>query len=298
MSTVLIVDDSPVDRKLIGGLLNRDSDWTIEYAENGAKALARMQIVDVDVIVTDLNMPEMDGLDLVRAVRVQYPDLPVILITGQGSEGLAIEALEQGAASYVPKQRLAEMLSETLDQVLGMVRADRSYARLIECVDRTEFTFTLQNDPAIIDPLVDMVQQMVGGMRLCDAIWRVRVGIALEQALLNALYRGNLEIDPERMLEAREALLEGGQDIVAERSSQAPYRDRTIYVDISITKDEARFTVRDQGPGFDVAGAPDPGDPGALEREGGRGLVLMRTFMDEVKFNEKGNEVTMIKRRE
>jgi CheY-like chemotaxis protein len=299
MATVLIVDDSPVDRKLIGGLLNRDSDWTIEYAENGAKALARMQIVDVDVIVTDLNMPEMDGLDLVRAVRVQYPDLPVILITGQGSESLAIEALEQGAASYVPKQRLAEMLSETLDQVLGMVRADRSYARLIECVDRTEFTFTLRNDPALIDPLVDMVQQMVGGMRLCDAIWRVRVGIALEQALLNALYRGNLEISPEQMLEAREALLKGeGGDLISQRSSQAPYSERTIHVDIAITKDEARFLVRDQGPGFDVASAPAPGDAGALEREGGRGLVLMRTFMDEVTFNDKGNEVTMIKRRD
>jgi CheY-like chemotaxis protein len=299
MSTVLIVDDSPVDRKLIGGLLNRDSDWTIEYAENGAKALARMTIVDVDVIVTDLNMPEMDGLELVRAVRVQYPDLPVILITGQGSEALAIEALEQGAASYVPKQRLAEMLSETLDQVLGMVRADRSYARLIECVDRTEFTFTLRNDPALIDPLVDMVQQMVGGMRLCDAIWRVRVGIALEQALLNALYRGNLEISPEQMQEAREALLAGkGVDIVAERSSKAPYNKRTIFADICITKDEARFVVRDQGPGLDVHKAPAAGDASALEHEGGRGLVLMRTFMDEVTFNETGNEVTMIKRRE
>ena len=104
MATVLIVDDSPVDRKLIGGLLNRDSDWTIEYAENGARALQRMQIVDVDVIVTDLNMPEMDGLDLVRAVRVQYPDLPVILITGQGSEALALGALARGGASYVPSR--------------------------------------------------------------------------------------------------------------------------------------------------------------------------------------------------
>jgi hypothetical protein len=180
-----------------------------------------------------------------------------------------------------------------------MVRADRSYARLIECVDRTEFTFTLRNDPALIDPLVDMVQQMVGGMRLCDAIWRVRVGIALEQALLNALYRGNLEISPEQMQEAREALLAGkGVDIVTERASKAPYSERTIHADISITKDEAKFVVRDQGAGFDVDKAATAGDASALEHEGGRGLVLMRTFMDEVTFNDAGNEVTMIKRRE
>lgn len=298
MATVLIVDDSPVDRKLIGGLLNRDSDWTIEYAEHGADALRRMKDVEVDVIVTDLNMPEMDGLDLVRAVRVQYPDLPVILITGQGSEALALEALEQGAASYVPKQKLADMLSVTLDQVLGMVRADRSYAMLIECVDRTEFTFTLRNDPALIDPLVDMVQQMVGGMRVCDAIWRVRVGVALEQALLNALYRGNLEISSDQMQEAREALLAGnGVDIVAERAATPPYSERTIYCNIVITKDEAKFVVRDGGPGFDVSKVASR-DPAALESETGRGLVLMRAFMDEVTFNDAGNEVTMVKRRE
>jgi len=133
-------------------------------------------------------------------------------------------------------------------------------------------------------------------MRLCDAIWRVRVGIALEQALLNALYRGNLEISSEQMQEAREAMMAGkGVDIVAERSSKAPYSERTIYADISITKDEAKFVVRDQGPGFDVEKAPMAS---ALERENGRGLVLMRTFMDKVTFNTSGNEVTLVKRRE
>src|SRR5262245_56994905 len=131
MSTVLVVDDSAVDRSLIGGLLDRESDWRVEFANNGGQAMSRLRGLEVDVVVTDLNMPEMDGLDLVRAVRIQYPDLPVILITGQGSESLAIEALEQGAASYVPKARLGEMLAETVEQVTAMLRADRSYARLI-----------------------------------------------------------------------------------------------------------------------------------------------------------------------
>ena len=55
--------------------------------------------------------------------------------------------------------------------------------------------------------------------------------------------------------------------------------------------------VRDEGPGFDPATLPDPTDPSNLERVGGRGLLLIRTFMDEVRHNESGNEITFVKRR-
>jgi anti-sigma regulatory factor (Ser/Thr protein kinase) len=56
--------------------------------------------------------------------------------------------------------------------------------------------------------------------------------------------------------------------------------------------------IRDEGPGFDVMSVLEPGDPKDLNKDCGRGLVLMRTFMDEVFYNERGNEVTLIKRRE
>ncbi len=298
MPTILIVDDSSVDRRLVGGLLEQDTDWNLEYAENGRAALARLREVNADVVVTDMNMPEMDGLDLVRAVRVHYSDVPVILMTGQGSEALAIEALDLGAASYVPKSHLNDSLRNSIEQVLGLVRADRTYEQLIDCMTRNEFTFLLPNDAALIDPLVDLVQQMVGGLRLCDPIGRVRVGMALEQALLNALYRGNLELSPDMMHQASEKLLSEGVDLVEQRRTQPKYRDRRVFVEAHVTKEEARFVVRDEGPGFDTSTVPAPHDAHALEREGGRGLVLMRSFMDEVRFNDVGNEVTMVKRRE
>lgn len=297
MPTVLVVDDSAIDRKLVSGLLKDLSNWTVELAENGAQALEKMRQSPADVVVTDLQMPEMDGLELVSAVRVQFANVPVILMTANGSEALAIEALEQGAAGYVPKSRLAQSLADTIENVLGMVHADRSYAELIECLTRTEFTFLLANDVALIDPLVDLMQQMVEGVRLCDHMDRVRVGVALEQALLNAIFRGNLEISYEAMQEARERLMRGEPDPVEERRVQAPYCHRKLFVDARISPEEARFVVRDEGPGFDTSILPVAGDPKALEREAGRGLILMRTFLDEVTFNDRGNEVTLVKRR-
>ncbi|MEQ8791150.1 MAG: response regulator [Pirellulaceae bacterium] len=298
MPTVLVVDDSAVDRRLVQGLLEKQSGWEVDFAENGKQALSQLQAKKPDIVVTDLQMPEMDGLDLVRAVRIHFTDLPVILMTGKGSESLAIEALEQGAASYVPKSQLSEMLPDVLEEVMSLVRADRSYEKLIECMARNEFTFHLTNDQALIDPLVDLVQQMVFGMRLCDSIERVRVGVALEQALLNALYRGNLELAAEDIQRSRELLLQGQNgNLVSKRRAESPYSERRIHVEVRITPEEARFVIHDEGPGFDVASLPEPGDPGTLEQEGGRGLVLMRTFMDEVSYNEQGNQVTMVKRR-
>jgi CheY-like chemotaxis protein len=298
MTTVLVVEDSAVDRRLIGELLGRESRWTVEYAENGAEALTRMKSAAPDIVVTDLLMPEMDGLELVTAARVFHAEVPVILITGHGSEALALEALERGAASYVPKAHLVERLPEAIKEVLALARANRSHKRLIECLHRTEFGFALDTDPSLVEALVDLVQMMLVGVGLCDDAGRVRLGMALEQALLNALYHGNLELSQQQIQEARDRLREGEESpAVRERRSQSPYCDRKVFVDIRLSSHEAQIVVRDEGKGFDVSALPARDDPGVLEKEAGRGLVLMRTFMDEVTFNPAGNEVTMVKRR-
>jgi hypothetical protein len=90
----------------------------------------------------------------------------------------------------------------------------------------------------------------------------------------------------------------GGLDAIEERRTQEPYSTRKIHFSGRITADEARFTVRDDGPGFDHTAVPSPLAPENLEKESGRGLVLIHSFMDEVLFNGSGNELTMIKFRE
>jgi len=299
MPTVLVVDDSAVDRRLVGGLLGKGTMLTVETAENGAAALVRMKQGLPDVVVTDLQMPEMDGLALIKMIRAHYPRVPVILMTAHGSEELAVEALEVGAASYVPKSQLAECLLDTVEQVMAISRAGRNYDRLTECLVWAEFALFLENDATLIDPLVDAVQQIVERMHLCDATGRMRVGVALEEALLNALYRGNLELGFEQMQEDRANLLCGmSAGLVDQRRGEPPYCDRRIFVRVHVSKDEARFVVRDDGHGFTVPEPAMVADSEAVVREGGRGLVLMRTFMDQVSFNESGNEVTMVKRRD
>ena len=88
------------------------------------------------------------------------------------------------------------------------------------------------------------------------------------------------------------------QRLIDQRRQQAPYRDRRIHFQVSVSPAEAKFVIRDDGPGFNPGEVPDCTDPANLERESGRGLLLMRTFMDDVQFTSNGNQVTLIKRSE
>lgn len=299
MTRVLVVDDSAVDRRLAGGILEKHPSIEIEYAENGADALAMIKERTPELVVTDLQMPNLNGLELVEAVRSRHPLIPVILMTAHGSEEIAVRALEAGAASYVPKVRLGTDLLDTVDTVLSLSRADQRQEKLLSCMRESESTFELENDASLIPPLVEYLQEQLSRMELCDETGRIRVGVALEEALLNALYHGNLEISTEQLREASSNLLENdGHDVVAERAAQPPYCDRRIRLKTKITPDESVYIVEDDGPGYDPAEFASPDDPASLERETGRGLMLMRTFMDRVEFSDRGNKVTLVKLRE
>lgn len=299
MARVLIVDDSPVDRRLAGGLLDKQAHLEISYAEHGKQALEQFAKQPPDIVVTDLQMPQMNGLELVSAIRARFPLVPVILMTAQGSEDIAVQALESGAASYVPKGNLARDLLDTVENVLATVRADRRHEKLLECQTHIDTKFTLENDPSLIPPLVDLVQRYIARMKLCDDTGRIRVGIALEEALLNALYHGNLDLKTEELREASSGLVQPGTlSLIDQRRAQKPFADRRLHVHIVMSPQRGTFAIRDEGQGFDTHRTPDPADPASLERESGRGLVLMRTFMDDVKYNDQGNEVTLTKNRE
>ena len=159
------------------------------------KLLAAIPRERPDLIVTDLLMPEMNGLELVEEVKRKHPSLPVILMTAHGSEEIALRALQQGAASYVPKQNLATDLVETVLDVLDVLGAAQERQRLLdECWMLTESQFLLSNDLGHIPALIGHIQDNLTRMKVCDENDLVRVTVALREALSNAIIHGNLEV--------------------------------------------------------------------------------------------------------
>lgn len=103
MIKVLHVDDEPSFAEILSFFLKREGDFQVESVDSGEKALAKMQADKYDAIVADYSMPGMNGIDLLRTIRVQGNDVPFVLFTGRGREDVAISALNSGADFYMEK---------------------------------------------------------------------------------------------------------------------------------------------------------------------------------------------------
>ena len=292
MPTILVADDCAEDRKRIGAILEQDRNLRAVYVANGAEALVQFETEKPDLLLTDLQMPKMDGLDLIRAVRQKCSSTPIVVMTSHGSQELAAEALASGAASYVPKSEADNELLNTVQHVLTL-STRRAVPPLPAELKQIHRVYVIHNDSQLITSLVGHLQENLVQIGLCDASEQIRFGVAIEEALVNAMIHGNLEID-SNVKEQDPAQFD---ILVQQRRLEEPYKDRKIEVEIQLSAEQAVVTIGDQGQGFDPSTLPDPTDPENLEKISGRGVLLMRSFMDEVQFNPTGNQVTLIKRK-
>lgn len=265
MATVLVVDDSAFDRELATQVLAQDESITVETVDCGMAAFQRLKAGGIDLVLTDMQMPEVNGLQVVTTVRVDHPDIPVILMTGGGTEVIAMNALAQGAASYVPKRMLNDWLLSTVHDALSAREAERTHQKLLDCFTVVQFELELHSDQEIIPPLVNYIQQIAAGIRIGDASDIFRLGIALRAALENAMYC-----------------------------------DRVVEFEVRMDQNESRFTLRakpEDGPIFDPVALPEVTDPDAITTTGSRGFLLLRSHLDDVLFNATGSKAILIKRR-
>ena len=115
---VLVVDDEASIRELLEKTLAL-ADYEVDSAQDGRVALDRLRAGSYDLLITDLKMPGVDGLAVIREARRYRPDLPIIIITGFSTEAAAIEAIELGVAGYLTKPfRLPKVLA-TAAKALG-----------------------------------------------------------------------------------------------------------------------------------------------------------------------------------
>jgi two-component system, chemotaxis family, chemotaxis protein CheY len=117
-SDILVVDDSAAIRKILQRVLRQTgmSIGSIHEAGDGQEAVDTLQKVKVDLVLTDINMPKMDGLQLLAALKAsaQHRHIPVVMITTEGGETKVAEAVKLGASGYVRKPFTADQIKEKL----------------------------------------------------------------------------------------------------------------------------------------------------------------------------------------
>ncbi|MGC8872866.1 MAG: response regulator [Chloroflexia bacterium] len=121
MATMLVVDDSSTMRRMIIAVLDKIPEVRFVEAGSGLEAIEQLTLQRVDLMVLDLNMPDMHGLDILRFVRSQerYRSLPILVLTTRGSEESRQEALAAGATRYVTKPFTPDELLRHVQELLG-----------------------------------------------------------------------------------------------------------------------------------------------------------------------------------
>ena len=122
MAIALVVEDSPTMRQLIVFALRRIRGLEVLEADDGVDALRKMAATKLDIILTDINMPIMDGLKLVKRVRSDptHKDVPIIVITTEGSSEDRQRALQLGANAYITKPIQAPQVIAKVRELLGL----------------------------------------------------------------------------------------------------------------------------------------------------------------------------------
>lgn len=173
-SKILIVDDEEKIRKILSRLLE-DEDYSVKAVENGQKAIAILNFYKPDVILMDQNMPGLNGIDTLEAIKEKNPNLTIIIITAHGEVSLAVDAIKKGAYDYLEKpfdndkllllikraiehQRLTTEISDlkhklirqkSFESIIGTDEKMKKVINQAKCVAETDTTVLIQGESGV-----------------------------------------------------------------------------------------------------------------------------------------------------
>lgn len=288
---LLLINEEPAFHAHVERILaeHLDEDFSLRVARDDAQAHAALQSGKVyDAVLLDLGLSRCNGFELMDTMLKTCPNLAVIVISEIGEEQTVVEALQRGAMSYLGKTTLENSLPRTLCKVIEANRQSRRISRVRDGLAAMRMDYELDNDPVLIRPLLDEVRETldrfgIGGGNTAQLI------VGIEEAICNALYHGNLEIGSE----LKHTNFSEFYKQADEARKDPRLARRSVRLSIDGSRDGAKITIADDGQGFDPLAVPDPTLPENLARAHGRGLLMMRTFFDDVRFNKLGNVVTL-----
>jgi anti-sigma regulatory factor (Ser/Thr protein kinase)/ActR/RegA family two-component response regulator len=263
---ILIVDNNDELRAMLEQVL-RELGHEVVATGDRAIALGREDLEDFDLIISDLTEDEHSGVQLLSEIKRKRLMVPVVVSSEEGQQPGVVKAFKMGAANFLRspynKEELLNIVEKTLAYKLRFVDDLKILPHVREKID-----FELPSDVSLMNGVLQYLIERVSQLGLIKPE-RSNLFVALDEAFVNAVKHGNHN-DPRKLVR-----------ITAELSAK-----------------EARFTVEDEGEGFNVQEIPDPRDPANLFKASGRGVLLIYNIMDEVKYNERGNRLTMVKRPE
>lgn len=291
MHRVLIIDDEPPVRRMLG-LFLRTQGFEVLEAEDGQAGLEVFEEHTPPFVLTDVRMPRMNGLELVRRVRALDSDAAIVVITGHGGEETAIEALRAGATNYLKKPIEIKDLSQVLRRYVEAHEARLSLLLPPFYLEQDERVLELDNE---LDNVPAVITYLTATAHLFFPRAEVNyIKLGLDEMIRNAIEHGNFAITYEEKTQSLEH--NRWLELLDQRRADSALDRRRVRVRCTQTPEAFRCVIADEGDGFNWRDLPDPADPANLLSSHGRGILLTTFYFDEVVYNDRGNAVTLVKR--
>jgi DNA-binding response OmpR family regulator len=291
---ILVVDDEEVIRYSLQKKLSRLGYKVIslEKAEDVLYLLKNGE--KVDLIISDIKLRKMDGIELLRRVHALDEPIPVLLITGHGNVEDAIRALRYGASDFIRKPFDINDVASSVRVILTRKREKKMAERFAKYVLYEKGAYRIPIDESIINAISYHLTKDLVPAGMCNNTTAENISLALQEAISNAMFHGCLEISSS----VREEYgIKGYNDEIERRMNDDQFKDRCVNIVYELNRDYVDYSIEDEGPGFDYSSLPDPRDPENFFRNSGRGLLIIRIHMDEVEWNPKGNLLRLRKYR-
>lgn len=269
----------------------RDDSWSIIHVSDVDRMRETLHSTAAAVVLVEAAMWEHEKIRTTLAK--EWAALPVVVLTG-GDESSAklIQHLQLGAALYIPRRSTPREFRSTIRGLIDLSSRNPHRELVRPYLHAGQIELRLDNDLSAVAVVVGFVQNLMDGYHVADHATRIRLGVALSESLSNAIIHGNLEVSSDLRENGGDAYFEA----IEHRSADPAYSKRVVTLVVRFDRESIMFVVTDEGPGFNVADVADPTDPENVLKCCGRGILMMRAYTDELAWNPRGNEVTMVKR--
>ncbi len=290
---ILIADD---EEPIIDVLCRHFEKWgyRCDSAKDGAEALAKIIESPPDLLVTDIKMPVMDGLELIDRIKSEGIVLPVVVITAYFDIDNAIQALRLGAMNFFKKPFEFSAIHDTIFKIERLKTGKAERLRALTYLENGRLKFTIPSNIDLIDGVSWYITERAIDLGIVKEYERFYTQLAIDEAISNAILHGNFQI---KKLESAGKEQATREKLYRIRASEPGYVEKKVEIDAEIVPARLTVTVTDEGEGFDKSEIPDPTDTENVFRYHGRGIFVMKNVMDSVEFNEAGNSITLIKKR-
>ncbi|HOS84947.1 MAG TPA: response regulator [Bacteroidales bacterium] len=283
---VLIVEDDAVSRELLRVIIQKEG-YEFRTADDGMAGFEIFNEFIPDIVVTDIRMPRLDGIELLKKIRMVARDVIVIIVTAHGNENIALEALHLGANNYLKKPINLEELKILLSRYFSLYKTKTVRKDITALVTTQNIDLVVDSDldliPSVAEYLVNQVRHIYSSTDL------ISVELGLSELLLNAIEHGSFNITGD---EKEEALKNNTLvDLYNQRKEDESCKSKKISIQFNRNKSYCEWIISDEGNGFDYTYMPSPFTDRLVTNLHGRGVFISKLQFDSIEYIGKGNSV-------